>query len=57
MNFAFLVGLALQLIVIYVPGVNDLFKVTALDAKYLLICIGLSLVTVVFSEILKAIKK
>ena len=57
MNFAFIVGFALQILVIYTPGVQELFEFVPLSFKYFIICIGLSLVMVVIMEITKFIKK
>ena len=53
MNFAFILGFALQIIVIYLPGVRDLFEFTPLSLAQFGICIGLSLVMVVIMEIQK----
>ncbi len=55
MNFAFIVGFALQLLVIYLPGVRDLFEFAPLGILPLLVSIGLSLVMVVVMEIYKLI--
>lgn len=57
LNFAFVVGFVLQMIVIYVPGLNTAFKLEALTINKLLISIGLSFVTVVIMEISKLIKR
>lgn len=57
MNFAFIVGFALQILVIYCPGVNDVFKVTPLNIYQFLTSIGLSLVIVVYMEISKLFKR
>lgn len=55
MNFAFIIGFSLQVLVIYIPGVRDLFEFVPMDFKYFAICIGLSLVIVVIMEIYKLI--
>ena len=55
MNFAFILGFALQVFVIYCPGVQDLFEFVSLPIDYFAICIGLSLVMVVIMEIAKLI--
>ena len=57
MNFAFIAGFTLQLIVIYTPGVQDLFEFVPMDFKYFAICIGLSLVMVIIMEISKLVNK
>ncbi len=57
MNFAFIAGFGLQLIVIYCPGIQDLFEFAPLSLKYFGISIGLSFVMVVIMEISKLIKK
>jgi len=57
MNFAFIVGFALQVFVIYCPGVQDLFEFAPLPIEYFAICMGLSLVMVVIMEIAKLVKK
>ena len=57
MNFAFIVGFSLQLLVIYTPGVQNLFEFVPLTFGYFMICIGLSLVMVVIMEIAKLIKR
>ncbi len=57
MNFAFVLGFALQIFVIYCPGVKDLFEFASLPIEYFAICIGLSLVMVVIMEIAKFINR
>lgn len=57
MNFAFILGFALQIFVIYCPGVRDLFEFAPLPFTHFAICIGLSLVIVVIMEISKLIKR
>ena len=54
LNMAFIIGFALQLFVIYCPGLNSaVFKFEALSVVQLLISIGLALVMVVVMEISK----
>ncbi|MDE7384764.1 MAG: cation-translocating P-type ATPase [Anaeroplasmataceae bacterium] len=53
LNFAILVGLALQFVVVYCPGINTLFKFTPLSPTNLVICIGLALLICVYSELFK----
>ena len=57
MNFAFLVGFGLQILVIYTPGVQDLFEFAPLSFAHFMICMGLSLVMVVIMEITKLVKR
>jgi Ca2+-transporting ATPase len=57
MNFAFIVGFALQILVIYTPGVQDLFEFAPLSFGHFMICMGLSLVMVVIMEISKLVKR
>lgn len=57
MNMAFIIGFALQLIVIYCPGINDVFKLQALNAGQFFICMGLALVIVVIMEISKLVNR
>ena len=51
--FAFILGMGLQLLILYVPFLANLFKLESLSLKYLLICIGLGFMIVVFNEVLK----
>ncbi|MDE7105771.1 MAG: calcium-translocating P-type ATPase, PMCA-type [Anaeroplasmataceae bacterium] len=53
LNFAILVGFALQFVVVYCPGINTLFAFTPLSPTNLVICIGLSLLICVYSELFK----
>lgn len=53
LNFAFFLGFILQFMVIYIPGVNTIFKFTGLNIYQLLISLGLSLIIVVVMEIVK----
>lgn len=55
--FSFLIGLALQLAVLYIPGLNTIFKLTPLNIGQLGIVLGLSLVPVLFMEIYKLVRK
>ena len=57
MNFAFLVGFILQFIVVYVPGINSIFKFASLNIMQLLIAIGLAFVIVIIMEIVKLKKQ
>lgn len=57
MNFAFLLGFGLQLFVVYVPGVRDLFEFAPLNLWQLATTIGLSLVMVVIMEIVKLVNR
>ena len=57
MNFAFIVGFLLQIVVIYTPGIRDLFEFAPLNIGQFGICIGLSLVMVVIQEIIKLVNR
>ena len=57
MNLAFIVGFALQFLVIYCPGIQDLFQFASLNIIQLLVCMGLSLVMVLIMEIVKFINR
>ena len=57
MNFAFIVGFLLQIVVIYTPGIRDLFEFQPLNIGQFGICMGLSLVMVVIQEIVKLVKR
>ncbi len=53
---ALFVGLALQLIVMYVPGINTMFSLEALNPQLAGISIGLALCPIVIVEIVKIFK-
>ena len=54
LNLAFVIGFILQLLVIYIPGLNSvIFDLEALSFEYLFISIGLAFSIVVFMEIAK----
>ena len=57
MNFAFVIGFALQIAVIYIPGIQDLFEFAPLNIAQFGICMGLSLVMVVIQEIIKLVNR
>ena len=57
LNFAFVVGFALQMIIVYTPGLNSLFKLEALGIEKFGICLTLSLMTIVIMEIVKLIRR
>ena len=57
LNIAFLIGMSLQFIVIYTPGVNDIFKLSPLGIVPLLTAIGLALAIVAIMEIYKFIAR
>ncbi len=56
MNKAFLVSLALQLAVLFIPFLQEIFKVQSLTGMEWLIVILLSLVPLIVSEITKAFR-
>ena len=53
MNFAFILGFVLQVCVVYIPGIRDIFEFTPLPFHLFAITIGLSLVMVAIMEIVK----
>ena len=54
LNFAFIIGFVLQLLVIYIPVVNtQIFSLTPLDITHLLISVGLAFSMVIIMEIAK----
>ena len=55
MNIAFLVGLVLQLCVLFIPPLQSIFSITSLPAQDWLIVVGLGLCPLIISEITKAI--
>ena len=57
LNFAFVVGFALQMVIVYTPGLNSLFKLEALGIKEFGICLALSLMTIVIMEIVKLVRR
>ncbi|MDH6363669.1 Ca2+-transporting ATPase [Enterococcus sp. PF1-24] len=56
MNKAFVVSLAMQLAVLFIPVLQDIFKVQSLTGIEWLVVIGLSLVPLIISELNKAIR-
>jgi Ca2+-transporting ATPase len=52
---ALFVGVALQVIIIMIPALASLFKLTALSFVQWLVCIGICFVTTIVSEIVKLI--
>ena len=57
MNKAFAVGLILQLAVLLIPPLQEVFDVTNLNATEWAVVIVLAFVPLITSEIYKAIKK
>lgn len=53
LNFAFIVGFAMQMFVVYVPGVNTVFNTVALSIGQLAISIGLAFAMVIVMELYK----
>ena len=51
------VGLVALLLVIYLPPLSNLFQFSPLNAENFLICIGAALLSIVWFEIYKAVKK
>ncbi|MDD3171246.1 MAG: calcium-translocating P-type ATPase, PMCA-type [Bacilli bacterium] len=54
---AFVLGLGLQLLIIYIPPFASIFKLEALPLDLLILCLGLSLVMVLVCEIVKIANK
>lgn len=54
---SFLLGMILQILICYTPGLNTAFNLVSLDPLHLLIAIGLGATTIIFSEIGKLIRK
>lgn len=54
---AFILGISLQILICYIPGLNNAFNLVALDLPHLLIAIGLGASTIIFSEIGKLLKR
>ncbi len=57
LNVAFIIGMSLQFMVIYTPGVNDVFKLEALSSIPLLISMALALSIVVIMEVYKLLSR
>ena len=57
LNFAFIVGFSLQMVIVYTPSLNSLFKLEALGIKEFGICLALSLMTIVIMEIVKLVRR
>ncbi len=54
---SFLLGLFLQMIVLYVPGINGIFELEALNIGHLAISIGLAFSVVILMEIAKLVRR
>ena len=57
LNIAFIIGMSLQFVVIYVPGVNDVFKLSPLAIEPLFISLGLAFAIVIIMEIYKLVSR
>ena len=57
MNFAFILGFALQVFVIYCPGIRDVFEFSVLSFECFIISISLSLIIVLIMETVKLINR
>jgi Ca2+-transporting ATPase len=57
MNAAFAISLLLQLSVLFIPPIQKIFHVVNLTGIEWLIVIGLSLIPLIISEFVKALKK
>lgn len=54
---ALFIGIALQAVVMYIPGINSVFNLEPLSIEYFTIAFGLSLMPLVIMEIVKLIKR
>ncbi len=54
---AFLVGMSLQLFVMYMPGVNQVFQLVPLNFNQFSLCLGLAVLPIPIVEVSKLIKK
>ena len=57
LNIAFVIGIALQLGVLYIPGINTLFNLVPLSFAELAIVFGLAISVIVLMEIYKLVKR
>ena len=57
LNLSFVIGMILQIMVVYIDKVNTLFKLKPLPLNLLFIAIGISILTVVIAEVKKKIEK
>ena len=57
LNLSFLIGMFLQISVVYFDGINDLFKLKPLSYLELSISLSLSIIIVIIAEIKKRIEK
>jgi Ca2+-transporting ATPase len=55
--YSILLGLSLQLILVFTPGLNTLFKITPLNLNDWVVVLGLSIVPLVINELVKLIKR
>ncbi|SHH63909.1 calcium-translocating P-type ATPase, SERCA-type [Clostridium grantii] len=55
--YSILLGLSLQLILVFTPGLNTLFKITPLNLNDWIVVLGLSIVPLVINELVKLIKR
>lgn len=57
LNMSFIIGFLMQILVIYVPNINNnIFKLAPLDFSNLMICIGLALAVIIITNILSMLK-
>lgn len=54
---ALFVGVILQVIVMYVPGINNLFSLVPLNLEFSMISVGLAFCPIIIVEVVKQIKK
>ena len=57
LNLSFIIGMTLQVLVIYVKPLSTLFKLKPLPLFYLMICLIIALLVILFSEMFKKTSK
>lgn len=57
LNISFIIGVILQILVIYISKINDLFRLKPLPLKYFLLCILIAFSVIVVAEVKKKIEK
>lgn len=57
LNISFLIGFIMQGLVIYLPSVNNIFKLSTLDISEVLICLGLSFIFILITNVFRLINK
>lgn len=57
LNYAFIIGFSLQMLIVYIQPLNDIFKLSALNFNYLLTALSLAGLIILISEIKKSLFK